>query len=590
MFTEVLAVIREEWQIVFGVLFFIVLGQGLASITLKKISGNQQNPVELFSLSLAGWVLPIFLLSLLWFVLRWASEPFFSRLILPVGILLLVAILFYFRPTPGPGSKRIIIFLLLFFFLSVLLRLAFVSRALFPSYFDSAEHYRLIKNILQNGTALPVSSTSYYHPGYHIFTAFLVTVLKTDIPRTMLILGQLVLAYLPISGFFLVRHVTGSNSAGIFAIVLAAFGWYMPAHAVNWGKYPALMSLTLLPFILSLACWLTQNWTEFAPPQKRILCATLGFSIVTSILLHSRSLIVLAVVCLAWMIAAWQRRLSFITRSIIFMTVFAILLVEVFMIHRQAVLAPLLDPYLEDGGWITALVLLLSVFALRENSQFVFACLLSVSMLLGSLFIPIRIPGYGVLTLLDRPLVEMILYLPLTLLGGLGLAGVEKLSSKSSFSKFLRMDCIPILLMAPVILHALVTYDWYPSNCCVLVGKNDIAALDWMKNHLPADALIGISITEMNVLVSDAPEGYSGGDAGIWITPLIDSVTIPLLYSSDFGQQTIKDMLCQKRVSYIYVGELGQPFNSAGLQQRPEWYEVLLSRGKVTVYEVIACG
>jgi hypothetical protein len=589
VFTEVFTVIKEEWRIVFGILFFIALGQGLASITLKKLFKDQLTAEEYFSLSLAGWLLPVVLISLLWFVLRWMFDPLLNRLIPPSGILVLVAILFRLRPKPEVGSKKIIFFLLLFLFLSVSLRLVFVSRAVFPSYFDSAQHYSLIKNILQNGTALPISSTSYYHPGFHILTAFLVTVLNTDIPRTMLILGQLVLAVMPISGFFLVRHVTGSNGAGIFALILAAFGWYMPAHAVNWGKYPALMSLALLPFILSLAYWLTQNWTEIAQRQKWMLCAILGFSIVATMLLHSRSLIILAIVFLAWIIAAWQRRLSFITRSIIFMMVFTILLLEVFVIHRQAVLAPLLDPYLDDGIWITALILLLSVVALRESSQFVFACLLAVCMLLGSLFVPVKIPGYGVLTLLDRPLVEMILYLPLTLLGGLGLAALEKLLSQFSYSKFLRMKYIQLLLMWPVILHALVAYDWYPSDCCVLVGKNDVAALDWMKNHLPADARIGISVTEMNVLVSDVPEGYSGGDAGIWITPMMDRVTVPLLYSSDFGQAAVKDRLCQKRVSYIYIGELGQAFDSAGLENHPEWYKVLLSRGKVKVYEVVPC-
>jgi hypothetical protein len=185
--------------------------------------------------------------------------------------------------------------------------------------------------------------------------------------------------------------------------------------------------------------------------------------------------------------------------------------------------------------------------------------------------------------------VEMILFLPLTLLGGLGLAGLEKLLSQFSFSKFLRMEYIHVLLMGPIVMHALITYEWYPSNCCMLVGKDDAAALDWMNNHLPADARIAISVTEMNVLVSDAPEGYSGADAGIWITPLMDRVTVPLLYSSDFGQQALKDMLCQKRVSHIYVGERGQPFGAAGLQEHAEWYKVLLSRGKAKVYEVVAC-
>ena len=36
------------------------------------------------------------------------------------------------------------------------------------------------------------------------------------------------------------------------------------------------------------------------------------------------------------------------------------------------------------------------------------------------------VPGYFNLTLLDRPFVEMTLYLPLSLIGGLGLAGLQQ--------------------------------------------------------------------------------------------------------------------------------------------------------------------
>ena len=39
----------------------------------------------------------------------------------------------------------------------------------------------------------------------------------------------------------------------MFAVTLGALGWYMPAHAVNWGKYPALFGLPAMLGAISLA-------------------------------------------------------------------------------------------------------------------------------------------------------------------------------------------------------------------------------------------------------------------------------------------------------------------------------------------------
>ena len=584
----------DQWRIIFGILSLIALGQGLASTAVRSLYRDKLTSVEYFSLGLAGWILPIALISLLWLVLGLLSNMILNRLMIPAGILLLLLMLFRLtlRADSGPDSAKTIFFLLTLVLVFILLRLIFVSRAVMPSYFDSAQHYSIIKDILQSGTAWPPASTPYYHSGYHILTAFLATALNADIAKTMLILGQMVLGVMPVSLFFLVKHTTGSKGAGIFAVILAALGWYMPAHTANWGKYPALISLAALPFGLSLAYLLVQNRSTL-PPQKRWIHYTIvGLSILILTLLHSRSPIILAVIFLAWVIAAWQGRLSLPIRTLLFVAVFIPLVLQLLFIQKQGVLLPLLDPYLHKGIWITALVLFLSIFAMREYPQVVFACLLSVCMFLGCLFVPIQIPGYGTLTLLDRPLVEMILYLPLAFLGGLGLAGFEKLWSHLSLPLwgFLRSEYLYGLLIALVVIHAFTKYDFYPSNCCVLVGNNDLAALDWMKDHLPRDARIGISVTELNVLQSDALEGYTGGDAGIWITPLIDRAAIPLLYSSDFGQEGVRNRLCQSRVSHLYVGERGQSFDPARLQEHPEWYKILLAREKTTVYEVIGCG
>jgi hypothetical protein len=250
------------------------------------------------------------------------------------------------------------------------------------------------------------------------------------------------------------------------------------------------------------------------------------------------------------------------------------------------VLGPLFDPYLNKGPWITVIALLLSVFALKDYSQPILIALLAIGFMLGSLFIPVAnvIPGFSNLTLLDRPFVEMILYLPLAVLGGLGFAGLE------SYLRNQKIKVGAVLLLAAIVIgHTLISYDLYPADCCVMAGNDDVTALDWMDKHLPSNALIGIATTTLNVLPTDSFEGYVGSDAGIWITPLIDRSTRVVQYDSDFDQPATLNVLCEANVNYLYVGELGQTFDTAKLNNHPDWYKMLLAMPKASVYEVVGC-
>jgi hypothetical protein len=133
-----------------------------------------------------------------------------------------------------------------------------------------------------------------------------------------------------------------------------------------------------------------------------------------------------------------------------------------------------------------------------------FVSVLSVTLLLASLFIPVTwMPGYPDLTLLDRPFVEMILFLPLSMLGGLGLAGLtRKLQGDICGAGY-----IGLLAIGIVVINAFLTYNPYPSDCCVIVGNDDVVAMDWVANQLPVDARIGIASAELKVLQSESSEG-----------------------------------------------------------------------------------
>jgi len=581
-------VIRDQAYIVLSILLLIVLSCTLIVQLLRIIFTYQLTQDEYLFLGVSGWLVPASLLSLAWFALG-----FEYTLALIFILTIIISLHPRLKPDPQPASSKLTLSLLTILCVSIALRLVFVSRAILPPYFDSAQHYLLVKQLVEQNTT---DSLRYYHLGFHTLAAFIASTLHANIAQTMLILGQIILAVMPLSLYSIIKHETNSTAAGIFTILLAAYGWYMPAHAVNWGKYPALMSVGLIPFVLSVAYLFSRQVTVTFATHPRseakwdkvtvTSVALLAIGAAITVFAHSRALVILGIAFLAWLISTWWQRLSHRAQSIILIATLVVLVAEIFLIQKQTILTLVFDPYLHKGIWITALVLILSTFAHREYPQIAFACVVSICFLLMSLFIPVNfIPGYIDLTLLDRPYVEMILFLPLSLLGGLGLAGL----GITVDHKYFKLHFFNIFAIGIVLINTVIVYDWRPSPCCVIAGNDDITALDWMDDNIPLDARIGISSTQLKVLVSNSFEGTVGSDAGVWITPLIGRVTVALSNLTAFDQQNTQDMLCQKNIDYLYIGELGQTFNDAQLQSKPEWYKAILSMPRVRVYEVVGC-
>lgn len=567
------SVILDQAPIVLGILLLIILSQYLVSRLSHLLFGDQLTSSDYFALGLSGWLLPASLVSLIGFQ--------FGLGLALVLLILAVVILFFARLPSTPQADQKVIGLILLALILIPLRLIFVAKAILPSYFDSAQHYLYIKSLLAHRAAVP---SGYYHLGFHILTAFLVSVEKANIAQTMLILGQFILALLPLSLFFLIKHITRSNLAAFFTVILAALGWYMPAHAMDWGKYPALMGVALIPFTLSLFYLLIQSKGKISSTKWWLLFVLIVASVVISELAHSRTIIIYGIVCLAWLVALLVKKLGWMVSGVIFVLTPITIILETMYIQQEPIFGPLFDPYLNKGLWITVLVLLLSLFALKDYSQLILICLLTMSLMLASLFIPISVPGYGALTFLDRPFVELILFMPLAILGGLGWTGAEKYLQRVP----IRMS-VGVVFMILVAIHSWLTYDWQPAECCVIAGQDDIAAIAWMNTHLPRDIQVGVSATTMNVLATDRFEGYVGGDAGIWITPLIDRTVIPIPFDTDFHQPATLDLLCEQAIHYLYVGELGQRFDETGMAAHPEWYKLLLAMPQVKVYEVSEC-
>jgi hypothetical protein len=588
-----------HWPPILGILLLLLTGQALLALLLYGIFKDTFSGEEYVSLSLAGWLLPASLISLLWYLGAQIVPPPFITLAL--GILLLAGLVLSLRMLKGRvgTSKGVVWSLFLLAGLSILLRLAFISKAVFPSYFDSAQHYLYIREILAHAGS-PGSGTAllpgYYHLGFHFLAAFLTNATHAGIADTMLVLGQVILALMPFSAFFIVRHWTGSNIAAFFALTLAAFGWYMPAHAVDWGKYPALASLALVPFVLSIAYLSIEN-RDVLPKEKYAgLIFLLLAGMLISVLLHSRSLVLYMLLAAAWLVTSAWKRMSKRPRLLLFGLFLLALAGEIIYIQSRGILGPLFDAYGSKGMLISLTVLLLSVFACKEYPGLVFFCIVSITLLLASMFVPLGslVPGYANTTLLDRPYVQMLLYLPLTLLAGFGLAGLEQVLKGEAITpgkyQLAVGKIIGGLFILLVIIRALFQYDLYPSDCCVIVSQDDLAAIQWLDENLPADAHILTASTNLNVLPTGRYQGSAGGDAGTWIMPLTGRPVALLPFNTDFSQQQTIGSLCQQKVNYVYVGKTGWYFNDAGVSSQPESYKLILDLPKARIYEITGCN
>jgi hypothetical protein len=495
--------------------------------------------------------------------------------------------------------RRSALLLSSFFAISVILRLAFLTETFVPPYFDSVEHYRIVKELvtaLEESTlleAIPALTPDYYHLGFHFLASLLAFGLRANPIDVILVLGQVMLAAIPIPVFFLIRHETQSELAAIFGMLLAGFGWYMPGFAVNWGKYPALTGLLALEIVLTIAYSISPKKSG---RNQLLYIGLLLSAVLVSTLFHTRTLIVIAISIVSWLIAGKIRILPKSFQVFLLGILLAGILVLGRIIQEEPLLNLALEPYLSDGLWVTLTVLVLSPFALIKFSWGFYFNLLFILCIFATLFIPIDIRSTGLenQTMLDRPFVEMLLYLPLSILGGLGLAGIlQFLGDIKVFSEQLRRYArilITILLLGFTALMSLGRYNFHPSDCCNFVGYDDTVAMDWIDRNLPPDARILIAATQMSVLPAGPSAGLVGTDAGIWIPALTGRVTTFAPFETDFRSKSTLEQLCRMQVDYVYVGGTDQKFNAEQLNEKTEWYDGVLFLPNVQLYQLTGCS
>jgi hypothetical protein len=534
-------------------------------------------------LALIGLALPVFVLC------AWAGvRPDFRAILLVLIAALAFAAWLLNRRTSGSAvtSLRLPAALTLLFAALLALRLAFVRDLVLPPYSDSIEHYQIINDLLhpdrtpQAFYGLLRLTESYYHFGFHALAGSLSALSGAPAAEVMLALGQILQAVIPLALFFVIQRATGSDAAGLFGVLLAGIAWRMPGFASNWGKYPALTALALVPLAFGLLL-LVESSAE-RRSRRILLGVALGAAALTG-LSHTRGLLLLGMAAAGWWAAGRLVQSGSRWMAIALAGAAAGLAWTVFQASRNSELAFMLSPYLRQGFYSTLLVMLLAPFGLQLHPRAAFAALLFLMLMLAGASIPLpdQLARYGYQTLVDRPFAQMSLFLPLTLVGAVGFAGLAGRRENSRLWRWLTLSA-RLLVPLAIALSVARLYDYSPSACCQLAGPDDMAAFEWMQDNLPRDSVLLIAANR-------TPARSFGVDGGAWIAPITGLRTEKWPFNSLLDEPSTLEGVCAKRATHIYVGGTVSHFAVERIAARPEWYVIRYQAPAAAVYEVVGC-
>jgi hypothetical protein len=590
-------VMTAEGNIFWGILFAFLATGGTILLLSKLLLTKGLTFSEYFSLSVGGTPFVLLAMAGLLILLSFLFKFTIEFLFFPVLVILCCLMLFVTRKEKEKQSHSInysLLALILILAGSIYIRTAFISETIVPPYFDSAAHNSIVNNLMASYESQSVPSFvsvagGYYHFGFHILIAVLSLVLHASVKDVILVFGQILLALIPLPLFFIVRQETGSDMAGLFAVLLAGWGWALPGHAVNWGKYPALTGILAFEFTLSTAYLVSQSHKRY----KWIAITLCVLSICVSTFIHSRTLVLAGIAFVCSLPALRWGQLTRSLKNLMFLLVLGGVASLVILIRSDSALSLALDPYLQSGIWTSLAFLLLLPFACLAFPRGTFSWMLSILFLFDSVFIPLTnlVPGRPYQTLLDRPFVEIVLFFPLSVLGGLGIAGLIKTLHKTEFVGRVPVKLVSgfviLVLFGSIFGNAFTRYDFYPSACCQIFNESDAVAFDWMDKNLPHTATILIASFDLALREPSPSVVYAGSDAGIWLAPLIKRKTFTLPYDTNFDQDSTWAALHRHGISYIYVGRSAQSFRESELRNRPSFYKLVFSLSGVYVYEVV---
>jgi hypothetical protein len=484
----------------------------------------------------------------------------------------------------NPAAARPFVVAFLFVFLvSLLVRFLHIRNLVVPAWIDSVHHTLITQLIVAKGGVpqsyeplLPIGEFS-YHFGFHALVAAFHWLTGLEIPRAMLIVGQVINGFMVLSAYLLVKCLTGRRLAGLFGALIVGLVSLMPAYYVSWGRYTQLTGLVLLPTAITFTIGAldpgklgkrSANLRIYQPSNLPIAAVSVAGLLLT----HYRVLIFYACFVLAYLLyetfapsapqsrregeksavpsatlrAGWMRYWG---RAAI-ICLFTVLLTLPWLISLIRALLPLATLPSRMQGTPSYNVVPYDLIMLGRNRELI---VLSIGGLLWGLYKRERaviltalwvvitilitnptIVGLSSTWLINNAALAISLFVPLAILGGYFLASLQYLISNIKFPIFnpstrLRAGLKQLILAILIVLTALWgAWDMLPivNPATVLATRDDLAAMDWIRRYVPTDARFLINVRHWQ------DSTYVGADGGYWI-PLLtgrDTILPPAVY------------------------------------------------------------
>jgi hypothetical protein len=534
-------------------------GTALYMVTSWALGRNAGTPWAAFlpgvGLSVAFWPLLLLYCSLLG--ARFTPALIWAVLGLSLAVIVLIWLAARRRERPSRDEMLTALAIIAMTLLALALRLGDINGLAVPMFGDSLHHTMITSIIAATGRVptgyqpyIPVDTFT-YHFGFHTLAALLAMVTGRTPPDAVLIMGQALNAMSVPVAYLFARQLFASRTVGLAAALITGFVSVMPAYYVNWGRYTQLAGLLLLP----VACTLLLRAVRRDAKAYEVVLA--AFCVGSLVVVHYRILIFYALFALAmgaWLVIANRKSRTLLRHALrraALAVAGGILLASPWvwnlatnylpgLARRLGTVSPdYISIYNSNENftrYVGLAVAILGMFGLgaalwrafKDQGDDAHQTLLMpthyaalgiatwVALLFASLW---AVPGaIGSLT------VAIALYIPLSALGGYGIAAMAGLA-RARWTIPAWGVPLALVIAAPLLAFALRTWHVADPAQYSYVRDADLRAFDWIKVNTPPTAKFLISSQ-----ISYAGRAVTASDAGMWL-PLLTGrgVSVPAL-------------------------------------------------------------
>lgn len=402
---------------------------------------------------------------------------------------------------------------------------------LLPNWVDSLHHALIVRKMVEAGgltaTLEPyLPGQFYYHYAFHSFTALFSHLSGIDPARSVLLVGQVLIASISLSAYSLAKALSRDWRAGWAAAMFVTFVTKMPGYYLSWGRYTMVVGVLMLGLAVAEAVYVWRQKSSWRQ-SFALLMLTAG-----TLLSHYLAAFLLGLFLLLqgfqWIgLSLRQKRWDW--RSILKLAIPVLLAALLSLpwylrIFRYAGLAMNLEPLrtlenITEAQWnytsyllgpnvaypLLAIALAGVLWALTQSQLRVFG---GWSLLIAALTLPLSLQ----ITPFRSDYYALLVFLPAGVLAGMLLMWIsDRLGGWLRIRGLTEAIAIGLVFFFMIVGVGANISAVNPET--TLVNPADIRALDWINEHLPADARFFVNTTSWGYGVS------RGVDGGAWILP-----------------------------------------------------------------------